>query len=40
MAFEDVQKHFDTWELNFMFPDSAYRKEIASKWTGKHSHRL
>lgn len=34
MPFADVQKHFDTWELNFMFPDSAFRKQLVSNWAG------
>lgn len=34
MPFTELQKHFDTWEINFLFPDSSHRTCTRSAWTG------
>ncbi len=35
MPLEMTQLHFETWELNHLFPDQFYRHAVPSKWLGE-----
>jgi len=34
MSLADVQQQFDKWEINYLYPDDAYRKTLSGSWVG------
>ncbi len=34
MMFKDMQKYFDSWELNHLYSDSTFRSITRSAWEG------